>query len=124
MKVIMADNFLLIIMISFLFISILSRRGRDNDQSGRRGQGRRGLYVFDQNQQNGIFDNQYIMGGQKFETTDPQRFLFGSISDLNYLGPYGPSGSSEHNLPKINHRLSNNRPGYVQEPFITIKVFY
>ena len=26
------------------------------------------------------------MGGQKFETTDPQKFLFGSISDLNYLG--------------------------------------
>ena len=55
------------------------------------------------------------MGGQKFETTEPQKFLFGSVSDLNYLGPYGPTGSSEHNLPKVNHRLSNNRPGYVQE---------
>ena len=93
----------------------MSRRRGEGDQGGRRGHSGRSQYTFDQSQQNGIFDRQYIMGGQKFETTEPQKFLFGSMSDLNYLGPYGPSGSGDHNLPKINHRLSNNRPGYVQE---------
>jgi len=92
----------------------VSRRRGEGDQGGRRGHSGRSQYTFDQSQQNGIFDRQYIMGGQKFETTEPQKFLFGSVSDLNYLGPYGPSGSGDHNLPKINHRLSNNRPGYVQ----------
>lgn len=93
--------------------SILTRPGRERE-SGRRN-GPPSAYSFDGAQASGIFDSNYIMGGQKFETTEPQKFLFGSVSDLNYLGPYGPTGSCDHNLPKVNHRLSNNRPGYVQE---------
>ena len=45
-------------------------------------------YHFNENSETGIFTPNYIMGGQKFETTDPQKFLFGSISDLNYLGSF------------------------------------
>ena len=40
------------------------------------------------------------MGGMRFETTSPQKYLFGTgIGDLNYLGPYG--NGNELNLPKL-----------------------
>ena len=57
------------------------------------------------------------MGGQKFETTEPHKFLFGSISDLNYLGPYGPSiTGTGSNLPRLNPKNGNMpaHPGYVR----------
>ena len=31
------------------------------------------------------FSSHFIMGGEKFKTVDPESFLFGDNSDLNYL---------------------------------------
>ena len=33
------------------------------------------------------FGNHFFMGGKKFETAQPESYLFGDNSDLNYLGP-------------------------------------
>ena len=52
------------------------------------------------------------MGGMKFETTSPQKYLFGTgINDLNYLGPYG--NGNDLNLPKIDLKKSI-RPSQVK----------
>ena len=32
------------------------------------------------------FGTHFIMGGEKFETSHPEMFLFGENSDLNFLG--------------------------------------
>lgn len=101
-------------------VSVLPRRSRENDEN--QNASRVDQYVFHQTAENGIFDKDYIMGGQKFETTEPQKYLFGSITDLNYLGPYGPSGSSDSNLPKIHNRGQNVHPGYVRPINILINI--
>jgi len=47
------------------------------------------------------FSNHFIMGGEKFDTPQPEAFLFGENSDLNFLGskpapfPYPPPQASE-----------------------------
>ncbi len=67
------------------FSSLPGYRYRESDENENSSNAEQ-RYHFNENAETGIFTPNYIMGGQKFETTDPQKFLFGSISDLNYLG--------------------------------------
>ena len=60
------------------------------------------------------------MGGMKFETTTPQKFLFGAISDLNYLGPY--TLGADLNLPKVDAKNSNGKPSLVKPIEILINL--
>ena len=47
------------------------------------------------------FANHFIMGGEKFDSPQPESFLFGENSDLNFLGtqpvpfPYPPPQANE-----------------------------
>ena len=34
-----------------------------------------------------FFGSHFIMGGEKFETMQPEAYLFGENTDLNFLGP-------------------------------------
>jgi hypothetical protein len=51
------------------------------------------------------FSNHFIMGGEKFDSPQPESFLFGENSDLNFLGsrpapfPYPPPQASEPTKP-------------------------
>ena len=77
----------------------ISRR-EPNSGQGHDGKNQPRKYHFDSSQSEGIFGPYYIMGGMRFETTSPQKYLFGTgIGDLNYLGPYG--NGNELNLPKL-----------------------
>jgi len=96
-------------------------RYRENDENENSSNAEQ-RYHFNENAETGIFTPNYIMGGQKFETTDPQKFLFGSISDLNYLGPYGAAGSESANLPRLNLRGNNSHPGYARPVNVLINV--
>ena len=60
------------------------------------------------------------MGGMKFETTTPQKFLFGAIADLNYLGPY--TLGADLNLPKVDAKNSNGKPSLVKPIEILINL--
>ena len=48
-----------------------------------------------------FFANHFIMGGEKFDSPQPESFLFGENSDLNFLGgqpvpfPYPPPQANE-----------------------------
>ena len=35
----------------------------------------------------------------KFETTQPHKYLFGAVADLNFLGPYNVG--ADPNLPRL-----------------------
>jgi len=90
--------------------SISRREASSSRQNDGKNQSRR--YHFESSQSEGIFGPYYIMGGMKFETTSPQKYLFGTgINDLNYLGPYGIG--NEMNLPKLETRKAI-RPSQVK----------
>jgi len=60
-----------------------------------------GAYRFPPKSGGPYFSNHFIMGGEKFDTPQPEAFLFGENSDLNFLGtkpapfPYPPPQASE-----------------------------
>lgn len=97
-----------------------SRGQRSDEDGGSDRKDKSSKYHFDQNQSDGIFGPHYIMGGMKFETTTPQKFLFGAISDLNYLGPY--TLGADLNLPKIDAKNSNGKPSLVKPIEILINL--
>lgn len=90
--------------------SISRREASSSRQNDAKNQSRK--YHFESTQSEGIFGPYYIMGGMKFETTSPQKYLFGAgINDLNYLGPYG--NGNDLNLPKVDAQKSI-RPSQVK----------
>ena len=60
-----------------------------------------GAYRFPPKSGGPYFSNHFIMGGEKFDTPQPEAFLFGENSDLNFLGtkpapfPYPPPQATE-----------------------------
>lgn len=60
-----------------------------------------GAYRFPPKNGGAYFSNHFIMGGEKFDTPQPEAFLFGDNGDLNFLGnkpapfPYPPPQASE-----------------------------
>ena len=73
---------------------------RQNDQEAE-GQLSSGAYKYPPKAGGPYFSNHFIMGGEKFDTPQPEAFLFGENSDLNFLGPkpapfpYPPPQASE-----------------------------
>ena len=60
-----------------------SRNSSDESES----QNASGAYRFPPKSGGSYFSNHFIMGGEKFDTPNPEAFLFGETSDLNFLGP-------------------------------------
>ena len=60
------------------------------------GNGAASAYRFPPKSGTSYFANHFIMGGEKFDSPQPESFLFGENSDLNFLGskpvpfPYPP----------------------------------
>lgn len=60
-----------------------------------------GLYRFPPKNGQPYFASHFIMGGEKFDSPQPESFLFGENPDLNYLGsrpvsfPYPPPAANE-----------------------------
>ena len=72
--------------------------GGDGSGNGSSGGGGNGgsAYRFPPKAGTNYFANHFIMGGEKFDSPQPESFLFGDNSDLNFLGskpvpfPYPP----------------------------------
>ena len=60
-----------------------------------------GAYRYPPKNGGAYFSNHFIMGGEKFDTPQPEAFLFGENSDLNFLDtkpapfPYPPPQATE-----------------------------
>lgn len=60
-----------------------------------------GMYKYPPTSGGSFFANHFIMGGEKFDSPQPEAFLFGENADLNFLGgkpvpfPYPPPQPNE-----------------------------
>jgi hypothetical protein len=60
-----------------------------------------GAYKYPPTSGGSFFANHFIMGGEKFDSPQPEAFLFGENADLNFLGgkpvpfPYPPPQANE-----------------------------